>query len=79
MLNTAYEAGERPVSRDAARTRAHGDTVLYLACPDVDDAYRQLKEKSIAAPQPVVAPYGMKQLTLNDPDGYAICLQWPPG
>jgi glyoxylase I family protein len=26
---------------------------------------------------PLVAPYGMKQLNLSDPDGYALCLQWP--
>jgi hypothetical protein len=25
---------------------------------------------------PVVAPYGMKQLYLKDPDGYTICFQW---
>jgi hypothetical protein len=26
---------------------------------------------------PTVAPYGMKQLYLKDPDGYVICFQWP--
>jgi glyoxylase I family protein len=79
MLNTAYEADERPVSRDAARVEAHGDTVLYLGCPNVDDAYRQLKDAGVAAAPPSVASYGMKQLALRDPDGYAICLQWPAG
>ena len=79
MLNTAYEADERPASRDTARVEAHRDTVLYLSCPDVDDAYRQLKEGGVALEPPVVAPYGMKQLTLSDPDGYLICSQWPAG
>jgi hypothetical protein len=26
--------------------------------------------------EPVIAPYGMKQLYLTDPDGYALCFQW---
>ena len=49
MLNTAYEADERPASRDPAQTRAHGDTGFYLGCPDIDDAYQQLKAAGIAA------------------------------
>ncbi len=76
MLNTAYEGGDRPASRDAARIAAHADTILYFGCPDVDGAYRQLKDAGLALDPPVVAPYGMKQLTFPDPDGYAICLQW---
>jgi hypothetical protein len=26
--------------------------------------------------EPKVAPYGMKQLHLTDPDGYLLCFQW---
>jgi glyoxylase I family protein len=77
MLNTAYEADNRPASRDPAQTRAHGDTGFYLGCPDIDDAYQQLKAAGIAAKAPSVAPYGMKQLSFNDPDGYGLCLQSP--
>lgn len=46
------------------------------AAPDVDGAYRQLKEAGLVIDPPVVAPYGMKQLSFSDPDGYVICLQW---
>jgi len=28
-------------------------------------------------PVPKVAPYGMKQLYVRDPDGYNLCFQWP--
>jgi glyoxylase I family protein len=77
MLNTAYEADQRPMSRDPALTRAHGDTGFYLGCPDIDDAYEQLKAAGVAAKPPSVAPYGMKQLYFSDPDGYVLCLQWP--
>jgi catechol 2,3-dioxygenase-like lactoylglutathione lyase family enzyme len=77
MLNTAYEADGRPPSPDPGRIAAHGDTILYFACPDVDDAFRQLKSAGVAVAPPTIAPYGMKQVHFSDPDGYAICLQWP--
>jgi glyoxylase I family protein len=76
MLNTAYEGDSRPRSRDAGRVAAHADTILYFGCPDVDGAYVQLKAAGLELDPPVVAPYGMKQLSFSDPDGYAICLQW---
>jgi len=46
------------------------------ACPDVDAAYRELKDARLALDPPKVAPYGMKRLYFKDPDGYSICLQW---
>jgi catechol 2,3-dioxygenase-like lactoylglutathione lyase family enzyme len=76
MLNTAYEAGERPAAPDTFRIAAHGDTSLYLACPDVDGAYDYLRRKEIAVEPPRVAYYGMKQLYITDPDGYLLCFQW---
>lgn len=80
MLNTAYESdGERPVPPDPARARSHGDTVLFLGCPDVDGAYAELLGKGVAASVPQIAPYGMKQMYLQDPDGFGICFQWPAG
>jgi glyoxylase I family protein len=76
MLNTAYDYGERPDAPDAARSAAHGDTCLYIGCPDVDGAYRFLLAKGLAVKAPKVANYGMKQLYLTDPDGFGICFQW---
>lgn len=78
MLNTAYEFDtSRPPVREPAHVAAHEDTCLYFGCPDVDAAYRHLCEKGIEAKEPLVAPYGMKQLYLRDPDGFALCFQWP--
>ena len=77
MLNTRYEAHDRPLQPDPARVAAHDDTGLYFACPDVDAAYAFLRERGVAAAPPKVAPYGMKQLHVADPDGYALCFQWP--
>ncbi|MGA7885936.1 MAG: VOC family protein [Acidobacteriaceae bacterium] len=77
MLNTAYEFDhERPVPADRARVAAHDDTCLYFGCPDVDGMYEELREKGVAVKPPKVAPYGMKQLGVRDPDGFNLCFQW---
>ena len=77
MLNTAYEFDdERPVPPDPARTAAHEDTCLYFSAPDVDAVYEELRARGLSLDPPKVAPYGMKQLYLRDPDGYGICFQW---
>ena len=75
MLNTAYESPDRPPTPDAARIEAHADTGLFFGCPDVDAAYRYLRERGLEIPPPVVQGYGMKQLYLTDPDGYVLCFQ----
>jgi catechol 2,3-dioxygenase-like lactoylglutathione lyase family enzyme len=78
MLNTAYEFDhERPVPADRVRAATHEDITLYFGCPDVDAAYEELHEKGVALKPPQAAPYGMKQLSLRDPDGYGLCFQWP--
>ena len=64
MLNTAYEFDEeRPVPPDEARVAAHGDTGLFIGCPDVDAAYEELRAKGVEVKKPHVAPYGMKQMS----------------
>ena len=77
MLNTAYEAPDRPLVPVPARVAAHDDTCLFFATPDVDGAYCHLRDKGLNLKEPKVAPYGMKQLWLHDPDGYGLCFQWP--
>ena len=76
MLNTAYEPESRPQAPEAERFGGHGDTCLYFGCPDVDGAYNFLRSKGLEIDPPKVAPYGMKQLCLTDPDGYGLCFQW---
>src|SRR5262245_48367441 len=69
MLNTQYEEDSRPDKRNPMHAVAHGDTCLYFGCPDVDGASRHLRAHGIDVDGPTVAPYGMKQLYLKDPDG----------
>jgi glyoxylase I family protein len=77
MLNTAYESDDdRPTEPEAARVAAHDDTGLFFGCPDVDAAYDELRGKGVTLNKPVVTGYGMKQMSLSDPDGYALCFQW---
>jgi len=76
MLNTAYEDGERPAAPDPARVRAHRDTTLFFGCRDLDAAYDWFRAGGVDLRPPKVTSYGMKQLSLEDPDGYGVCLQW---
>ena len=76
MLNTAYEYEKRPLSRNPRRVAAHSDTALYFAAPDVDGVYAHLRAKGIPVKEPKLAPYGMKQLYIRDPDGFGLCFQW---
>jgi hypothetical protein len=36
-----------------------------------------LRANGVRVEPPRVAPYGMRQLSFRDPDGYGICFQWP--
>jgi glyoxylase I family protein len=77
MLNTAYESHERPPAPDPARIAAHSDTALYFGLEDLDGAYDHLRSRGMDLKKPAVAPYGMRQLYVTDPDGYVLCFQWP--
>ena len=77
MLNTAYDAGERPAGRDTARWAGHGDTGLFFGCADVDAVFAELTARGLALEAPRDAAYGMRQFFLRDPDGYSLCFQAP--
>jgi len=77
MLNTAYEAEYRPPMPDPSRIAAHGDTCIYFGWEDLDGLYADLRARGLNPREPKVAPYGMKQLYMKDPDGFGLCFQWP--
>jgi glyoxylase I family protein len=77
MLNTAYDEGERPDQPDPARIASHGEVVFYFGCPDVDGAYRHLLVNGVSVEPPKLVQYGFNVLSVFDPDGYHLCLQWP--
>ncbi|MBB6253906.1 VOC family protein [Nitrospirillum iridis] len=75
MLNTQFDSNERPEENDQARVAAHGDTVLYIGCSDVDEAFDELTRRGLQADAPTMAPYGLKQFSTKDPDGYTVVFQ----
>ncbi len=77
MLNTAFEAADRPPVADILRTAHHGDTILYFGCKELDSLHDSLAALGIVVSPPVVRSYGMRQLTITDPDGYHLCFQHP--
>jgi glyoxylase I family protein len=77
MLNTAYEDGERPPTPDPRRVRGHADLTLYFSCEDPDVVCAHLRERGCQVKDPVITTYGMKQLTIMDPDGFELCFTCP--
>lgn len=50
---------------------------LFFSCRELDEVYEHLKGHGVKLAPPKTAPYGMRQLYANDPDGYVLCFQWP--
>ena len=56
--------------------RRHGSTpratiLLYLSVDDLAAEERRLKAAGVSYHGPVTQPYGMKEVSFEDPDGYA--------
>lgn len=76
MLNTIFESNEaRPSPPPRSESQPQRDAWLYCDCPDADAAYEELDSKGVEVQEPTVTYYGMKQVSLFDPDGYRICFQ----
>jgi hypothetical protein len=43
----------------------------------ISAAYRHFTEQDVQARPPKTQAYGMRQVYLKDPDGYALCFHWP--
>jgi uncharacterized glyoxalase superfamily protein PhnB len=60
-----------------AAGRGYGVT-FYFVCDDVDLLYEELSARGLALVPPRMACYGMKQLFVPEPNGYAICFESQP-
>jgi glyoxylase I family protein len=74
MLNSKYEDDVQLETR-SVRVEGHSDLTLYFDCPNVDEAYEHLLAEGCDVAAPVTRFYGMKQVTVADPDGYELCFQ----
>jgi glyoxylase I family protein len=72
MLNTAYERDERPAAPDPARVVGHSDGELYFNTPDVDAVYEHIRAKGWEVRKPKDMFYGMRQVSMKDPDGFQL-------
>jgi predicted enzyme related to lactoylglutathione lyase len=67
-----------PAEQSEVRSELRGRGVcFYFVCDDADAMYRELSSRGMQLEAPKIAYYGMKQLYLADPDGYAICFESP--
>ena len=70
--------GELRDGGDATAEEAEVESLtLYFVCDDVDALRADLIARGLDLPDPWVAPYGMKQLRIPDPDGYEIWFESP--
>jgi catechol 2,3-dioxygenase-like lactoylglutathione lyase family enzyme len=68
MLQQAEEEDGPPAGRGPGIT-------LYLLCDNVDAMHAELTARGLALQPPENAYYGMRQLFVPDPDGYALCFE----
>lgn len=77
MLNTRYEADDRPAAPDPIRVEHHDDAAIFFSCPEVDAAYAELRSRGVEAKKPFITHYGFKTMTLKDPDGFSLVFHYP--
>jgi len=70
MLETAQSPDPPPGAAGARGAEARATVNLYLSVEDVGAEAARLQAAGVAHEGPVVKPYGMKEVTFQDPDGY---------
>jgi glyoxylase I family protein len=73
---TNTTSARRRPTRAGSRATATSHGSLFFGAPDMDAIYAHLRGNGIEVKEPTVAPYGMKQLYVRDPDGFDLCFQW---
>jgi glyoxylase I family protein len=73
MLNAEYEDDERPPVEP--KRPQHRGVTLYFGCRSADDVYEYLRAKGCDVSPPNTTGYGMRQVSLRDPDGFELCFQ----
>jgi uncharacterized glyoxalase superfamily protein PhnB len=57
-----------------AAGRGHG-VIFYFLCDDADKMHAELTGRGLSLDAPRTAYYGMRQLTVPEPDGYHLCFE----
>jgi uncharacterized glyoxalase superfamily protein PhnB len=77
MLNTAYDANERPADRSEPRWAGCSHWHLYIDCPDVLAFYAEATQRGLASELPAQTGYGYLGFMASDPDGYRLMFHQP--
>lgn len=77
MLNTAYDANERPADRSEPRWQGTRYVALYIDCEDVEAYYEEVSQRGLRADPPAPTDYGYLAFTAADPDGYRLIFHEP--
>jgi catechol 2,3-dioxygenase-like lactoylglutathione lyase family enzyme len=72
---TQYELPDRPSEPASSAGRPTPIRSSVLAAPMWTPCARSFA-RGVEPSDPNVAPNGMKQMYLNDPDGFGVCLHW---
>lgn len=51
--------------------------VFYFVCDDADVLFEEFTQRGLELERPQEAYYGMRQLFVQEPDGYSICFESP--
>jgi predicted enzyme related to lactoylglutathione lyase len=51
--------------------------IFYFVCDDADQMHAELTDRGLTLAAPKTAYYGMRQVTVPDPDGYVLCFENP--
>ena len=70
MLQQAEAEDGSPVGRGRG-------VIFYFVCDDADRMHAELTARGLTLAAPRTAYYGMRQVTMSDPDGYQLCFENP--
>src|SRR5262249_327173 len=73
MLQTRKSIEPDMTGSKSAEHYKGNQTILYIEVDSLDEAARALKGVPLVM-EPIDRPYGMRELTVKDPSGYAVCL-----
>ena len=62
---------------DGSPTGRGRGVIFYFICDDADRLHAELTTRGLSLAAPKTAYYGMRQVTVPEPDGYELCFQSP--
>lgn len=64
-------------SEDGPADHRGRGVVFYFLCDDADVMHAELVSRGLPLSGPTTAYYGMRQVAVQEPDGYSLCFESP--